>query len=149
MTLNRLHHVQNVPLFLLLSPLQVQLPNIKWIDNHRSVFKVQLSMVSAVYPQVRLYSHVHTYIHTYIHTYTYMHTDRQTDRHTCIDRQMDRLTNQSKLFIWLFSFTPRTPICSRLSTISMTSTLSWVRSRRRSSWSTPYNSWRRSHLNHW
>ena len=72
MALNRLH--PHVLLLLLLPWLQVQLPNLKWIDNHRNVFKVQLSMVSAVYPQVRLYRHVHTYIHTYVHTYMYIHT---------------------------------------------------------------------------
>ena len=30
----------------------VALPNLKWIDGHKSLFKVNLSMVSSIHPQV-------------------------------------------------------------------------------------------------
>ena len=30
---------------------QVHLPNLKWIDNHRPVFRVHLKMISSIYPQ--------------------------------------------------------------------------------------------------
>ena len=31
----------------------VPLPNLKWIDGHKSVFKVNVSMVSSIHPKVR------------------------------------------------------------------------------------------------
>ena len=31
----------------------VPLPNLKWIDGHKSVFKVTVSMVSSIHPKVR------------------------------------------------------------------------------------------------
>lgn len=30
---------------------QVHLPNLKWVDNHRPVFRISLKMVSSIYPQ--------------------------------------------------------------------------------------------------
>ena len=33
----------------------VPLPNLKWIDGHKSVFKVNVSMVSSIHPKVREY----------------------------------------------------------------------------------------------
>ena len=30
----------------------VALPNLKWIDGHKPIFKVTVSMVSSIYPQV-------------------------------------------------------------------------------------------------
>ena len=33
----------------------VALPNLKWIDGHKPVFKLNLSMVSSIHPQVRAY----------------------------------------------------------------------------------------------
>lgn len=32
----------------------VALPNLKWIDGHKSLFKVTLSMVSSIHPKVRM-----------------------------------------------------------------------------------------------
>ncbi len=31
----------------------VALPNLKWIDGHKSIFKVNLNLVSSIHPQVR------------------------------------------------------------------------------------------------
>ncbi len=31
----------------------VALPNLKWIDGHKPVFKVNVSMVSSIHPKVR------------------------------------------------------------------------------------------------
>ena len=34
----------------------VALPNLKWIDGHKPVFKVNVSMVSSIHPKVRGHS---------------------------------------------------------------------------------------------
>ena len=37
----------------------VALPNLKWIDGHKPVFKVTLTMISSVYPQVTVCRNTH------------------------------------------------------------------------------------------
>ena len=43
-----------------LVPLQVPLPGMKWVDNHRGVFNVDVVTVSTVHTQVGQTSHKHT-----------------------------------------------------------------------------------------
>ena len=62
----------------------VALPNLKWIDGHKPVFRVNVSMVSSIHPKVRGQpSHMHSHAVTcfvghcplYLtHTHTHTHT---------------------------------------------------------------------------
>ena len=63
----------------------VALPNLKWIDGHKPVFRVNVSMVSSIHPKVRGQpSHMHSYAVNmlcgalsfvpYTHTHTHTHT---------------------------------------------------------------------------
>ena len=45
----------------------VALPNLKWIDGHKPVFKVNVSMVSSIHPKVRGQPSLHNNSST--HTY--------------------------------------------------------------------------------
>lgn len=39
----------------IVTPWQVQLPGMKWVDNHKGVFNVEVTAASSVHTQVREY----------------------------------------------------------------------------------------------
>ena len=49
----------------------VALPNLKWIDGHKPVFKVNVSMVSSIHPKVRGQPSLYLCMKVPVHIHTY------------------------------------------------------------------------------